>query len=79
MSRSPRIGLIPYEAALQAELSEIDLTSGYANGDSAQFERIANYEPVFNRMLIYRGKSLHSASIGPAFAFDADPRTGRLT
>jgi hypothetical protein len=34
---------------------------------------------VFNRLLIYRGASLRSGNIGPGFAFDANPRTGRLT
>jgi hypothetical protein len=68
-----------YETALQGQLAQLSPAAGYINGDTAQFESIANYAPVFNRMLIYRSKSLHSASIGPAFAFDPDPRTGRLT
>jgi len=51
----------------------------YINGDSAQFERIASFDAVFNRMLVYRGSILHSGNIGPDFDFDPDPGTGRLT
>ena len=36
-------------------------------------------EPVFNRVLIYRSMTLHSADIAEDFDFDPDPRTGRLT
>ena len=43
------------------------------------FERIADYEAVFNRMLVYRSRNLHSASLAPSFVGSADPRTGRLT
>ncbi len=52
---------------------------GYMNGETAQFQRIASFDAVFNRMLIYRGSILHSGNIAPDFDFDPDPRTGRLT
>ena len=68
-----------YEAALKADVTRLGEPVGYTDGDSALFERTAAYEAVFNRMLIYRGCGLHSADIGPDFAFDPDPRTGRLT
>jgi hypothetical protein len=68
-----------YEGTLKAELAAGGAPSGYINGDSEIFERIADYAPVFNRMLIYRGNGLHSANIGRDFGFDPDPRTGRLT
>jgi len=51
----------------------------YINGDTSQFERIAQAEGVFNRMLVYRRNSLHSGSIDANFVPDADPRTGRLS
>jgi hypothetical protein len=51
----------------------------YTNGETAQFQRIASFDAVFNRMLIYRGSILHSGNIAPDFDFDPDPRTGRLT
>lgn len=43
------------------------------------FERTLSLEAAFNRVLIYRSINLHSADIGPAFGFDANPKTGRLT
>jgi hypothetical protein len=51
----------------------------YINGDNVLFERIASFEAVFNRMLVYRSIALHSADIPPDFRSDANPRTGRLT
>lgn len=55
------------------------LPARYMNGDTALFERIASYDAVFNRMLIYRCTSLHSGNIAEDFSFDPDPRTGRLS
>ncbi|WP_116812079.1 DUF6445 family protein [Steroidobacter cummioxidans] len=51
----------------------------YINGDTPLFERIAQAEGVFNRMLVYRRNSLHSGSIDANFVPDADPRSGRLS
>ena len=68
-----------YEAGLKAEVARFGEPQGYICGDSPIFERVADYEAVFNRMLIYRGRNLHSASLGPDFGCDPDPRTGRLT
>ncbi|HWA91040.1 MAG TPA: DUF6445 family protein [Rhizomicrobium sp.] len=69
-----------YRQAMSADLAELGPPPPcYANGSDARYERIAAFEPVFNRVLIYRGMSLHSAAIAPDFDFDPDPRTGRLT
>lgn len=51
----------------------------YINGDTELFERIASYEAVFNRLLMYRCTSLHSGNIGEDFSFATDPKTGRLS
>jgi hypothetical protein len=51
----------------------------YVDGDTQLFERIAKYDAVFNRALIYRGSMLHSVNVPPDFVPDANPRTGRLT
>ena len=51
----------------------------YVDGDTELFERIARYDAVFNRVLIYRGNMLHSVNVPQDFAPDPDPRTGRLT
>ncbi len=53
--------------------------AAYINGETAQYQQIASFDAVFNRMLIYRGSILHSGNIARDFDFDADPRTGRLT
>jgi hypothetical protein len=68
-----------YEAALDGEVARFGAPQGYAGGDSAIFERVADYEARVNRMLVYRGRGLHSASLGPGFTGNPDPRKGRLT
>ena len=51
----------------------------YICGDDPRFERTSIFDAAFNRVLIYRSINLHSADIGPAFIFDANPTSGRLT
>jgi hypothetical protein len=68
-----------YEASLKAEVAALGEPQGYICGDSRVFERIADYEPVFNRMIVYRSRNLHAASLAPGFVGNPDPRTGRLT
>jgi len=72
--------LASYTASVNAELKELGMVPArYVNASTSQYERIAGFEPVFNRVLIYRSMSLHSADIAEDFDFDPDPRTGRLT
>jgi hypothetical protein len=52
---------------------------GYINGSTDQFEEIASFDAVFNRLLMYRGTSLHCGKIGKDYNFDPSPATGRLT
>jgi len=75
MSRD-RVG--HYEAVLKDELG-VAPPAEYIAGDTPLYERIASYDAVFNRAIIYKSTSLHAATIGPDFGFDANPRTGRLT
>ncbi|TYK66404.1 DUF6445 family protein [Colwellia echini] len=51
----------------------------YICDDSAEFEKIASYQCVFNRLLIYKASSLHSGLITSDYNFDPNPKTGRLT
>lgn len=51
----------------------------YVDGDTPLFERIARYDAVLNRMLVYRGSMLHSVNVPANFVPDANPRTGRLS
>jgi len=56
-----------------------DYPAGYICGDTPEFEVIAASEARFNRMIMYRGSSLHSGIIPPDYNFDPNPATGRLT
>ena len=51
----------------------------YINGDTPLYEEVSRQQGVFNRMLIYRRNSLHSACLDTGFVPDANPRTGRLS
>lgn len=53
--------------------------SGYIDEDTALFERIADVEGVFNRMVVYRRNSLHSGRIDNSRVPPPDPVAGRLS
>lgn len=53
--------------------------SGYIDGDTAEYERIADVEGVFNRLVVYRRNSLHSGRIDNGRLLPADPLQGRLS
>lgn len=53
--------------------------SGYIHGSNEHFEEIVSHKALFNRLLMYRGSSLHSGIIKPNYNFDPSPETGRLT
>ncbi|ALS99900.1 DUF6445 family protein [Lacimicrobium alkaliphilum] len=68
-----------YQHRLEADLRESALPTGYINGDTSVFERIASIPARFNRALIYRCSSLHSGDIGPDYGYDLNPLSGRFT
>jgi hypothetical protein len=70
--------LQPYVRQMEAEIAQRPRAQ-FTCGDTDAFERIASFAAAFNRLIFYRGVSLHGGDIGPDFAFDPDPRTGRLT
>ena len=53
--------------------------TGYIDGDTPLFQRIAEVEGVFNRLIVYRRNSLHSGRIDNALVPPADPSEGRLS
>jgi hypothetical protein len=53
--------------------------SGYMYGDTTRFEMIADVPAKPDRMVIYRGRTLHSGSITPSFKPTPDPAKGRVT
>lgn len=70
----------PFLAALDEDLAEFGPPApAYITGSSPAFERIGRCDGAFNRIVIYQGALLHCAEIASDFAFDADPRRGRLT
>ncbi|HEY4972793.1 MAG TPA: DUF6445 family protein [Steroidobacteraceae bacterium] len=72
--------LAAYSALLDAEVASAGLPPpAYIHGDTPLFERLTSFDGVFNRLLVYRSISLHSADVAPDFRFDTDARTGRLT
>lgn len=54
-------------------------SSAYISGDTPIFEKVAGFEPAYNRALIYPSNLLHCASLPNGVQFPADPRCGRLT
>ena len=53
--------------------------AAYILGDTALYEETARQDGAFNRLLLYRRNSLHSAALGADFVPSADPRKGRLS
>jgi len=70
-----------YIEKLENELIETGLPTPpkYMDGDNHLFERIESIAAKFNRLIIYRGTSLHSGDIGADYTFDINARTGRLS
>jgi hypothetical protein len=69
-----------YNAAVNAELARSGLPApAFIDGDTPIYERIARYEARFNRLLVYRGNTLHSGSVAPGRPLPADPHTGRFS
>ena len=71
---------LPYFTRLQEESGGADAPGpGYIGEDTPLFERIDKVDGVYNRMLVYRRNSLHSATIDNANVPPPDPLTGRLS
>lgn len=69
-----------YWRRIEEEQAAVERAStGYISGDNEFYERIGRQAGVFNRMLIYRRTSLHSADLSPEFVASPDPRRGRLS
>jgi hypothetical protein len=66
-----------YAAAVEAELAQ-GPREGFAGADTAGYALIDQVEPVFNRLILYRGHVLHAGLLGRGGGA-ADPASGRLT
>lgn len=69
-----------YKRALDKDLIEFgEPAACYPYGDGERFEMIGEIEARPDRLILYRGRALHSGVIPKPEALSADPRTGRLT
>lgn len=69
-----------YTEILQEEVRGRGLPQAdYVRADTSLFEQTYKVDAAFNRLVIYRGWSLHSGAIPPDLTFSPDPRKGRLT
>jgi hypothetical protein len=69
-----------FEAALNRDVAVHGLPpQDYIGDDSPLYETIAVHEGKYNRMLVYASATLHSGRLPQDFAFEPNPRTGRLT
>ncbi|MEX1252324.1 MAG: DUF6445 family protein [Hyphomonas sp.] len=68
-----------YSGMLDGELLRRPPAEGYLLGDTALFEQTYRVEAAFNRLVIYRGWTLHTGQVPPGHGLSPDPRLGRLT
>lgn len=68
-----------YVSTLNTATRASGVETKYFDGGNSLFTRINSIEAHFNRLIIYKGVSLHSGDISQQYDFDANPRTGRLT
>lgn len=69
-----------YSAALEAGVAEHGLPPpGYIAGDTPLFEQAHSVTGRFNRLIAYRGNTLHCAALAEDFVPVANPLEGRLT
>lgn len=69
-----------YSRLLEADIARLGAPAAdYVRSDTALYAQTFRVEAAFNRLIIYRGWTLHSGLIPEALPLLADPRTGRLT
>lgn len=69
----------PYQQQLAADFRQFGKPSGYINGDTPMFQRIASVPARRNRLVMYRCSSLHSGDIAENYSYNLNPATGRFT
>ena len=69
-----------YNAGLEADEAEYGVPPAkYYYGDSERYELIGEIEAQPDRLILYRGRLLHSGVIPEPEKLTQDPKTGRLT
>lgn len=69
-----------YSRLLEDDIARCGLPdAAYVAGDTQIFVQTFSIPAAFNRLVIYRGRTLHSGAIPQDLPFSPDPRLGRLT
>lgn len=70
-----------YDTYMECVKTQFDgkIPCGYIRGSTDEYEMTASFEAKYNRLILYRGSSLHSGIIPETYTFDPSPATGRLT
>lgn len=68
-----------YDAARAEELEQEAEARDYIRGDHPHFAQTAAFESRFDRVIVYRSRTLHSGQIPAGAELGDDPRRGRLT
>lgn len=69
-----------YNRAVNQEIMRLGMPQArYLDGDTPIYERIGRHEARYNRLLIYRGNTLHGAEAPDALPLTDDPATGRFS
>lgn len=68
-----------YQQQLAEDFRQYGHPSGYINGDTPMFQRIASVPARRNRLVMYRCSALHSGDIATNYNYDLNPATGRFT
>jgi hypothetical protein len=71
--------LAAFEAIRARELDDTPPGPAYIIGHTPHYERIAAADALFDRLIVYRSRTLHSGMIALDVPLSADPRQGRLT
>lgn len=70
--------LARFEAVRDAEIQQMS-GCDYITGDTAHYEQTGIAEARFNRVVVYRSRTLHSGLIPAELELSPDPHRGRLT
>lgn len=68
-----------YSEMLNQEMKLLGPAQHYIYGDSEKFEMIGEIESKPNRLILYRGRTLHSGCIAKGANLSSDPAIGRIT
>ena len=68
-----------YNRMVAHQLQEGPLPPGYLYDDSVHFELLFDTKPAMDRLVLFSGHQLHSATIADSVNLPNDVRTGRLT